>query len=262
MLPRLHLFEFEDLKWFPKFLRGYITDLLTYQIVNFGIYEAVVPEIKKVLEKTGVRSVVDLCSGSGGPSLGVAKKVSEQLGENVHLYLTDKFPNKKVLSKLKSQSVTPILDSLDATKISSDKLDQKGMRTLFTSFHHFKPKSAKKILQDAVDNHVPVAIFEITERKLASLMTLLVAPITCLIFSLFIKPRKIGRFFWTYLCPIVPLLYTWDGLVSNARTYSPEELMDMTKQLKQQGNVNYSWKVGHLVSKFHIKVNYLIGFPK
>lgn len=258
--PRLHLFEFEDLRWLPKFFRGYITDLLTYQIANFGIYKAAVPKIAEVLDLTGQQALIDLCSGSGGPSIGVVEELSSLLKKDVKLYLTDKFPNREFFTKIRSKSVIPILESVDAQNVPLH-LDLKGMRTLFTSFHHFKPKNAQKILQDSVDKQMPIGIFEITERKFSSLFTLIVAPVTCLIFSLFIRPRKFGRFFWTYLFPVVPILYTWDGIVSNLRTYSKKELIEMTDRIKL-GKKSYNWETGELISRFHIKVNYLVGYTK
>ncbi|WP_316355599.1 hypothetical protein [Candidatus Neptunichlamydia sp. REUL1] len=259
-VPRFHLFEFEDLRWLPKFLRGYITDLLTYQIVDFGIYKSAIPKIAEVLDKSGQDTLVDLCSGSGGPSPGIIEELSLMLKKNISLFLTDKFPNKKAFLRMKSSSVTPVLESVDAQSVPIH-LDLIGMRTLFTSFHHFKPKKAQKILQDSVNKQMPIGIFEITERKLGSLLTLFIAPITCLIFSLFIRPRKIGRFFWTYVIPIVPILYTWDGLISNLRTYSKNELIKMTSDI-ETGESSYHWETGELISRFHIKVNYLIGCPK
>lgn len=259
-LPRLHLFEFEDLRWLPKLLRGYITDLLTYQIADFGIYKSAVPKIAEVLNQSGQQALVDLCSGSGGPSIGIVEELSSLLKKDIKLYLTDKFPNREVFEKVRSKSVIPILESVDAQNVSL-RLDLKGMRTLFTSFHHFKPENAQKILQDTVDKQMPIGIFEITERKFSSFFTLIVAPITCLIFSFFLRPRKFGRFFWTYLFPVVPILYTWDGIVSNLRTYSKKELMEMTDRVKMRKN-SYSWETGELISRFHIKINYLIGCPK
>lgn len=259
-IPRVHLFEFEDLWWFPKFLRGYITDLLTHQIVNLGIYQSAVPKIEKVLKESGHNTIVDLCSGSGGPSISIAKELNALSDKNIRVYLTDKFPNKKLFKKIEDASVFPVLESVDAQNVPPH-LGLNGMRTLFTSFHHFKPKAAQKILQDCVDQQMPIGIFEITERKLASLLTLIIAPLTCLLFSLFLRPRKLGRFFWTYLIPIIPILYTWDGIVSNLRTYSKKELMKMANEIKTK-DCSYFWETGELISKFHIKVNYLIGYPK
>ncbi len=253
--PRLHLFEFEDMKWMPKIFRVFITDLLAYQMNRFGIYESTTDKLVEVLNKTGHDIIVDLCSGSGGPALRIRDKISENTGRDIHLFLTDKYPNVTAFGEIKEKHVTAFSEPVDALKVSRE---LKGLRTLFTAFHHFRPQQAHDILKNAVDAKMPIGIFEITERKPISLMTIIIAPITCLIFSLFVRPYKLSRFFWTYVIPIIPLLYTWDGLISNLRTYTKKEWLEMTKQFEDQ----FSWEMGELISKFHIKVSYLIGYPK
>lgn len=253
--PRVHLFEFEDLTWFPKIFRRAITDLLTYQIDYFKIYNATIPKIQDVLAKTGHSTIVDLCSGSGGPALSIGDTLSKALNRDISFVLTDKYPNVPVFQALNKDRITSIMESIDARKVPS-KL--KGFRTLFTAFHHFRPADAKQILQDAVDAKMPIGIFEITERKPASLMTLIMAPITCLIFSLVIRPRKLGRLFWTYVIPIIPILYTWDGLISNLRSYTKKEWLNMTERLSGE---RFHWETGELPSKGPIKVMYLVGYP-
>jgi hypothetical protein len=255
-MQRVHLFEFEDLRWFPGIFRRSITDLLTYQIANLGIYDATVGKLQEVLDKTGHDTIVDLCSGSGGPLPALREKLSRELQREIHLVLTDKYPNLEAFKAAQTRCITGVEESVDATQVGQK---FQGFRTLFTAFHHFTPQQAKQILQDAVDAQMPIGVFEITERKPASLMTLLVAPITCLIFSLFLRPFRFSRFFWTYIIPVIPLLYTWDGLVSNLRSYTKEEWLDMTKDLK---NNNFSWMTGQVISRFHIKVSYLIGYVK
>ncbi|MDP1609107.1 MAG: hypothetical protein Q8L98_07330 [Chlamydiales bacterium] len=255
-MKRFHLFEFEDLKWLPKIFRRFITDLLAYQMDHFGIYHATQEKIQEILNKTEHDTLVDLCSGSGGPAPEIRKNVSSALGRDINLILTDKYPNLEAFNASRKLHVNPVTEPVDATKVLPH---LKGFRTMFTAFHHFKPKQAQQILQDAVNAQMPIGIFEITERKAISLMTLLIAPITCFIFSLFVRPFKFSRFFWVYMIPVIPLMYTWDGLISNLRTYTKQELLEMTKQLK--GN-DFIWETGELISKFHIKVSYLIGHPK
>ena len=56
------LFEFEDLDWFPNYLRDYMTDYLRF-ILNAGnFYLPVTPLILEGLNKTGSDQIIDLCS--------------------------------------------------------------------------------------------------------------------------------------------------------------------------------------------------------
>jgi hypothetical protein len=74
----------------------------------------------------------------------------------------------------------------------------------------------------------------------------------------FIRPFRWSRLFWTYLVPVVPLVSLFDGLVSCLRTYSIQELRELTEDL---GANNYRWNVGELKGKGPIPITYLIGFP-
>jgi len=39
-----------------------------------------------------------------------------------------------------------------------------GIRTMIGSFHHMKPDTARKILEDAKDSEVPICIYEISDN--------------------------------------------------------------------------------------------------
>ena len=65
-MERIHLFEFEDLKWFPAFLRNYITDFLQFLSNQTKMYKPIIPIIKKGLEKSRTHQIIDLGSGGGG----------------------------------------------------------------------------------------------------------------------------------------------------------------------------------------------------
>jgi hypothetical protein len=52
----------------------------------------------------------------------------------------------------------------------------------------------------------------------------------------------------------------WDGLVSCLRTYSPEELSEMIKDISPQ---EYVWKTGRIqVYGIPAHVTYLLGYAK
>ncbi|WP_422861060.1 hypothetical protein [Flagellimonas sp. W118] len=61
---RLHLFEFEDQKWFPSFLRDYGTDFLQFLSNKVKLYKPVVSVLERGLRASGTNTIVDL--GSGG----------------------------------------------------------------------------------------------------------------------------------------------------------------------------------------------------
>lgn len=62
---------------------------------------------------------------------------------------------------------------------------------------------------------------------------------------------------FTYLIPIIPICFAWDGAVSNARTYT---LQDMDILLEDLKIPDYTWKKGIIKGKS--KKLYLIGVPE
>ena len=66
MSPRLHLFEFEDLDWFPQVIRMGMMDFLRHLISWLNFYGPVAPVIKDTLERSGEQKLLELCAGGGG----------------------------------------------------------------------------------------------------------------------------------------------------------------------------------------------------
>ena len=91
-LRRFHLFELEDLAWFPRVLRDYATDYLQFIEHSLGLHRPVMPLLRDLLERTGSERIVDLCSGGSGPLLAVVRALRES-GLEVRALLTDKYPN-------------------------------------------------------------------------------------------------------------------------------------------------------------------------
>ena len=74
-----------------------------------------------------------------------------------------------------------------------------------------------------------------------------------------IRPFRWKRLLWTYPFPMVPVTCTWDGVVSQLRAYSPEELKSLVAPLADSG---YTWKIGkEKVPATPGHVTYLLGYP-
>ena len=250
---RIHLFEFEDQKWFPGFLRNYVTDFLQFLANKAKVYEPVVEVIEDALQKTNQSQILDLGSGSGGGLLWLGQELKKR-NQNLKITLSDLYPNRKTFQHKDIFEYYPA--SVDATNVPKD---VEGFRTMFLSFHHFKPKEAQMILENAIKNNQPIGIFEIQDRGIFSIVAMLLSPISVLLSTPFIKPFSIGRVVFTYLIPIVPLVVLWDGIVSALRTYSEAEMKEMIYLLENQHS--FEWKVEKKKSKTGF-VLYTIGIPK
>ena len=143
--------------------------------------------------------------------------------EDLTLKMTDLYPNQQFANDINTSSdrdLSYATESLDATNIPHSEL---GLRTMICSFHHMRPKIAKQILSNAQEAKQPILIYEISDNSQPILLTLISMPITfilCLFITLKVRPMTWQQIVFTYLIPIIPICFAWDGAVSNARTYT------------------------------------------
>jgi hypothetical protein len=146
---------------------------------------------------------------------------------------------------------------VDATRVP-DALS--GIRTMFASFHHFRPQAAREILCDVFEQRRPICIFEGTSRTPAAIASALLIPFLVLLLTRLVRPLSWMQILLTYLVPILALLIFWDGLVSQLRTYSVQELKEFTRDLQLPA---YRWEAGLIgIPRMPAGVPYLIGWPE
>ena len=254
---RVHLFEFEDQKWFPTFLRNYGTDFLQFLSNKTKMYKPIIPILKKGLKKSGTNQIIDLCSGGGGGLIWLNSELKKDIPD-LKIILTDFYPNIPAFKfiKNKAENFEFIEKPIDARNVPTE---LKGLRTQFLSLHHFKPKDAKQILQNVIDTNSSIAIFEGQERSIPSVLAMLFSPLSVLFTTPFIIPFKIGRIIFTYLIPIVPVFVLWDGIVSLLRTYSVKEMKELVEDLN--GTEKYNWEINKVKSGPSV-ILYLLGSKK
>lgn len=255
---RLHLFEFEDQAWCPRFIRETTTDFLHAIYKLFQIYEPAYQKISEILDKTHVNTIIDCCSGSGGP-IRQLRDYLDKLGKtSVTINLTDKYPNTQVFNHMEESYPKRIIGHMSSIDASQFPSSLKGMRTFFSSFHHFTPDTALKILQDAVNNKAPIAIFESSQRHPLDFLRVLLSPVFMPLIVPFAKRLTLYKFIFTYVIPITPFTNFWDYFVSCLRSYSPNEMLSLVNRLNAP---DYTWEIGRLWSKKgKCHIPYLIGY--
>ena len=257
-MARLHLFEFEDLPWFPSIIRNYKTDFLQFTANSFDFYKGIVPILKRGVERSGSNQIIDLASGGGGEWNKLSSHVKEEM-EGVNVHLTDYYPNIRAFERTQKKNPEVFTFSENSVNALEVPQDLKGLRTQFLSLHHFRPEQAQQILQNAVDSNQPIAIFEAQQRNVAHFIQFFFSPINVLLMTPFIRPFSLGRIFFTYIIPLVPIFVWWDGLVSVLRTYSQKELGELISRLSNGDK--YEWEIDH-VKNGPVKIYYLLGLPK
>ncbi len=267
---RVQFIELHEQRWFPSSLRDEITDTLQFGFNLLNAYVPIAPLLQVALDSarsgttfgqsTFGQSVVDMCSGGGGPWLELSRRLQSRNGDvpALQIWLTDKYPNLGAFQSVLGASENRFSfypGSVDAMNVPPQ---LKGFRTMFTSFHHFSPEEARAILQNAVDAGEGIGIFEITRRAPPTIGLILVWVLMLLVCTPWIRPFRWSRLLWTYLVPMIPLVLLFDGVVSCLRTYRPQELREMVAKLA--GN-EYEWEIGELAAG-HVPISYLIGYPR
>ena len=259
---RIQFIELHEQPWFPSSIRDEITDALQFGLNLLNAYAPIAPLLQMALDSARTRSIVDLCSGGGGPWSDLSRKLQSRTlpGDSpaLQIWLTDKYPNVGAFQNVRGSPENHISfypGSVDATKVPPE---LKGFRTMFTSFHHFSLDEARAILQNAVDAGEGIGIFEITRRAPSTIGIVLAWGLMLIVCTPWIRPFRWSRLLWTYLVPIIPLVLLFDGIVSCLRTYRPEELREMVAELKGSG---YRWEIGEHFNG-SAPITYLIGYPQ
>jgi hypothetical protein len=250
--------EFHDQEWFPKSLRDYVTDALQFVLSLGGIYRPIVPRLNEAIQASGAERVVDLCSGGGGPWLWLYKLLGEKSGGSMEVCLTDKYPNIPAFESAQQATcrrLTFFSQPVDAANLPPELC---GFRTIFTSFHHFRPEEAVAILQNAVDNRQGIGVFEAARRHPLTILMTTLMPLGGFVGALFIRPFGLSRFFWSCVIPVIPFVLYFDGVVSCLRAYSQKELLKLVENVKSE---NYVWEVGEQSGGL-APVTYLVGYPR
>lgn len=239
-------------------MRDLATDYLVFMETTFGLHRPVVALLGEALRTTRSPEVVDLCSGGAGPVLLLQKALAAE-GIDVRFTLTDLFPNLPAFQRAKTASsgkITFVAESVDARAVPKR---LKGFRTMFNAFHHFAPADAKKILSDAVEAGEAIGIFETPERRLPTILSLVFTPLSVAIATPFIRPFRWERLFWTYIVPLIPLTCLWDGIVSQLRAYTVDELDTLARDLTSD---SYAWRTGTVpLPSTPGHLTYLLGCP-
>lgn len=266
-MKRVQLFEFEDFNWFPSFMRISMTKLIVVLHDVTKMHLVLGSLVKKAIEKTNAGQIVDLGSGAGGAMPKVKQLLNEDTSfDSVHILLSDLYPDEKAIDHVRSMKINGLdyhKESVNATEL--DKAPN-GLKTMVNSFHHMPKDMARKILRSAYESKEPILIYEMAENKMPLLLWWLFLPlgltilfIMCLFMTPFVKPLTLEQVIFTYIIPIIPLTYAWDGQASYPRMYAYNDYKELLVGLEDD---SYSWEVGPAINtKGKSQGHYVLGTP-
>jgi hypothetical protein len=259
VIARVQWFEIEDQPWCPGWLRDAMTDYLAEVSRRAAPYAPAAELLRPRLQALGVREVFDLCSGAGGPWLGLQPALAAG-GERVRVTCSDAHPNPRAARQLERASNGAIRYRLQPHRVTDPLPETAGFRTMFSALHHFAPPEATAILRDARDAGAGIAAFEATQRSPRGLLAMALVPLVVLAITPLIRPVRWWRLAFTYLLPVIPFAVWWDGTVSSLRTYSVGELQGFADALARPG---YRWTVGEVrAAGAVVPMTYIIGEPQ
>jgi hypothetical protein len=226
---------------------------------------------------------IDFCAGAGGPTPFIERALNEELthaagadggGEHrdesraVQFVLTDLHPHPESWAEIAAASphISYEPQPVDAsaapaalferfTRRGRDGKSKKGVFRLFNlAFHHFDDDLARAILRNTVETSEGLAIFEMQDRSIGSFITCFLYGLFVLLVAPLLYWWSPSRLFFIYLCPIVPFVLVFDGIISSLRTRTPEEVEVLLRTcgastsdwVVRSGREKFMWPFGYL----------------
>jgi len=250
---RQRWFEIHDQPWFPAFLRDLTTEALEAVWNENHMYRPIAGKLREAVARSGADQIVDLCSGGGGPWLGLFDDVAD--GRCLRVVLTDFYPNARLLRERLPEGLAAKPEPVDARCVP-DSL--RGFRTIFSAFHHFDPRAARAMLEDAFRRREGIGVFEGARRSWLTLALVAGVPVLALRSAARARPVRWQKIAWTWLIPVVPAVLWLDGILSCLRSYSMQDLRELTEGLTSP---DYRWETGEAEGG-RVPIRYLIGVPE
>ncbi len=260
LLPRLQLFEFNDLPWVPAAVRDTVVESLSRTLRWGHMLDGLVEPFEAFLAEAGTREVLEIGSGGGGPASILAEALARRGRAGARFVLTDLHPRPEVWAAAKAAQPDAIdfePSSVDATRIP-EALARGRARSIINVLHHFPPELATAILEDAVRGGRGVFIAEGFERNPLRFANFAPAGLPALALNPLLSPRdRFAKAALTYLTPLAVGVSVWDGLVSTLRVYSEEELRAMVAPFGR----GWRWRYGTFRYPPLGKGTYFYGVP-
>ncbi|MEL6841707.1 MAG: hypothetical protein AAFP02_00705 [Bacteroidota bacterium] len=265
-MKRIQLFEFEDFAWFPAPIRNAMTNLIVVLSKMTGAPAVIASLIENTRKSFPFDQIIDMGSGSGGVMPMVVQELNQQdSSKPLNLRLTDLYPNPEFIEEINRKKLPHIQYSQQSTDATDLSKVESGLKTMMNSFHHMPPDKARQILHSAQQHQQPILIYEMSENRIPTIVWWLLLPLSLTILALmtlfmtpFSRPLSWQQLVFTYLIPIIPICYAWDGQASMVRMYTYEDI----QHLLPPPTSDYRWEIAPATKADGKKLGYYIqGLP-
>jgi hypothetical protein len=260
-LPRVQLFEFNDLGWMPAAVRDTIVESLSRALAWGHVLRGLADPFAEFVARSGAREVLDLGAGAGGPARILARELARAGRTPPRFWLTDLHPRVEAWREARRASdgiIDFIADPVDATAIP-DAISAGRARSVINVFHHFPPALGRAILADAVEHSRGIFIAEAFAREPLQFANFVVAGLPALLVNPLVSSRdRLAKAALTWLTPAALAMSVWDGVVSTLRVYSEDELRAMVAPLDGR----FTWTFGTYAYPPRGRGTYFYGIPR
>lgn len=224
--PAIHAFEFMDVSALPRGLRHTLREILE---CGNGLpfrpyYDRVAAAALQAAERVGAKAVVELGAGTAPITARLAETLPPT--SELRLIASDRDPDLARLASLSDRH--PRVDPwVQTTDIGTVVPPEDSVVVLSASLHHVPLRLRRAALQ-RLGRRGTVVIAEPLRRNWTSLLFVGLSLIPALLTPLRFCGRegRLRRTLWCWLCPVAPLLFVWDGLVSCLRQWSAAQWWD------------------------------------
>ena len=260
-LPRLQLFEFNDLPWVPAAVRDTVVESLSRTLAWGRILDGLVVPFETFVAASGASEMLDVGSGAGGPGSLLSEAIARRGGKPPRFVLTDLHPRLALWKRIRDAHPGAIdfePSPVDATRIPPEVAGDRA-RSIINVLHHFPRPLATAILEDAVRGSSGVFVAEAFERNPAMFANFAAAGLPALAMNPVLSPSdRLAKAALTWLSPVALAISVWDGLVSTMRVWSEEELRRMVAPF----GAEWRWEYGTFDYFPLGKGYYFYGFPR
>ena len=226
---RHHFFEFGDQPWLTGVLRASYLDGLNLGLRLGGQFSKVHLALHAWADHRKGQPILDLGSGGGGPVETILRAAEKDGLRLPKIYLSDLFPSPRHYQNLQdalgADRIDYLKEPLSAWSANQPPFE---LRSICSTFHHFKPAEARLLVERALTSGSGLFILEPLQRNLRHfLMVLLSGPFPYMLAPFFADRWSWRKFLLCTVLPVAPLMVAFDGCVSVLRTYTAQEITDM-----------------------------------
>jgi SAM-dependent methyltransferase len=233
-------FEFGDMDWAPDWYHLYLRKYLVFFYKLFGYHKLWLPALSKFIEDSGRQEFLELGSGGGEVMRMLVAELPDELTAEKRFYLSDINPLPELVEQINAgdtRSVSYIAEPVDALNIP----DTLNFPRVFTnSFHHFGPEEVGHIIKQITERGTPVLVLEYVRNTPMAYLSMLMGPLVTVLTMPFVaRLRDLPvMLLFTYLIPLFPLMFFWDGVASCARAYTAKDIEQISSDLGADMNID------------------------